>query len=70
MKLKIFYANVYYPHFVEDFYRQYSALNKASYRRQLNALYRQAFGIANFYPLNFRKLGHVVQDIVINIGPM
>lgn len=66
MKLKIFYINVYYPRFIKNFYKKYPTIKHASYQHQLDAIYNESYGISNFYPLNFKKLGHTVQSVVVN----
>jgi spore maturation protein CgeB len=60
----------YYPAFLDSVYRETPDLAERPYRDQWRHLMDRAFGTADFYSSNLRRLGHEADEIVPNCVPL
>lgn len=58
--------NTDYPAFLDWHYQQHPGLEQRSYDEQLQARNGSLFGVADFYSVNLKKLGHEAWDIHAN----
>lgn len=68
--MRIALLDTYYPKFVDGLYQADPALSSRSFQAQRAHLLAQAFGTADFYSRHLRKLGHEVEDFVVNCMPL
>ena len=60
----------YYPEYLKYYYNRYPSSKRMSYADQYDHMMRDAFGLADFYSKNFRKLGVNAYEIVANAEHM
>jgi len=66
--MNVLILNADYPGFLRALYSDTPDLAHASYRRQMEARNASLFGVADFYSVNFRALGHKAAEIHVNNG--
>lgn len=64
--MKYLFIDSYYPNFLKSFYSQYPANSFNNYNQQKKILLEQAFGTADFYSYNLKKLSINADDIIAN----
>lgn len=64
--MKILIIDTYYQRFLKGFRKDNPKYIKYSYQEYKDKLIKSCFGTSDFYSYNLRKLGHDVEDIVIN----
>lgn len=68
--MRILKLGVYYPAYLDQFYRARPGLEREDYATQHAALLHDAFGSADFWTSALTSLGHVTADLVINAEPL
>ncbi len=68
--MRVLIVDTYYPAFIDATYAADPDLEKEPYLEQLSALMSRAFGTADFYSQNLRRLGHSAEDVVANCTPL
>jgi hypothetical protein len=68
--MKFLILNTDYLEFLRWLYAQHPGLEKAPYEEQHRVRMDSAFGTADFYSSNLRRLGHEAWDVIANIEPM
>ncbi len=66
MNPKILFVDAYYPRFLKKFEQKRTQLNSLSYSSRLKLLNQQLFATFDSYPKAWKKLGHEVQQIIVN----
>lgn len=64
--MKILIIDIYYSDFLDDFYKKNPKISRENYQTQRQAIFAECFGTADFYSLNFKKLGHEAEEIIPN----
>ncbi len=64
--MKFLIIDSYYPSFLRTFWKGHKELQQQSYKKQLQGILSQSFGTADFYSYSLRKLGHRVEDFILN----
>lgn len=63
--LKILFADVYYPRFIDDF-QSHHRLDRQNYSSRFKGLNQRLFATSDFYPRIWSELGHISEHIIIN----
>jgi hypothetical protein len=68
--MRILIFDTHYQESLHRFYQNEPHLAQQSSSEQLHAIYETGFGRADSLPLNLRKLGHEVEQFVVNAAPI
>jgi hypothetical protein len=66
MRIKILFVDTYYSRFLGSFRKNNPECFTYSYQEYRDKLLNTFFGTSDFYSYNLRKLGHEVEDLIIN----
>jgi spore maturation protein CgeB len=64
--MKLLIVDIYYPSFMELFYKTNSEANSLNYTEHWQVIMNQCFGTADFYSANLKQLGCEAQEIIAN----
>lgn|SRR5215813_6290628 len=64
--MRFLILNAHYNEFLRWFYGEYPNLEQQPYVEQLRALDNSLSGLADFYPVNLRRLGHEAWNVWVN----
>ncbi len=68
--MRILILDTHYQESLRLAYENDPSLAQQSSREQLHAIYETGFGRADFLPLNLRKVGHEVDQFIVNAQPI
>ncbi len=68
--MRFLLLNTDYPQFLDWLYARHPGLENATYDEQMQARNESLFGVADFFSINLKKLGHEAWDIHANNEPL
>src|SRR6185369_8957022 len=68
--MRILILDTHYQESLRLAYENDPQLAQQTSREQLHAIYETGFGRADFLPLNLAKLGHQVEQFIVNAQPI